>query len=189
MINYLQGTVRDIDDKSISLLAGDIGYEILLHLGDKMKLKIGERIELFIYSHIREDQFTLFGFIDKGEKEIFRKLISVSGVGPKSALSLLSVTNANIIIRAIEGNNADILPKVPGLGKKTIEKIILELKGKMDNNIIIQGESDDMKDARLALESLGYTARDISEILNKLHPDLKMNDIIRESLKILAKTK
>ncbi|MDI9355119.1 MAG: Holliday junction branch migration protein RuvA, partial [Cyanobium sp. MAG06] len=148
MISYIKGVVKDVDDKGICLLVNNIGYEVLLHIGDKTKIKDGQELGIYIYSHIKEDQFTLFGFIDKSEREIFKKLISVSGVGPRSALSLLSVSNGATIIRAIEGGNSDILPKVPGLGKKSIEKIILELKGKMDQNIIISAESDDMRDAR-----------------------------------------
>ena len=119
------------------------------------------------------------------EKELFRKLISVSGVGPKSALTMLSVATPQTIIRAIESGSSDNFPKTPGIGKKTLEKMILDLKGKFDN-IIIENESEDMRNAKLALETLGYNARDISSTLSTLHPELDMSSLIKESLKILS---
>ena len=189
MINYLKGEIIDIDERSVSLAVNNVGYEVYLHLGDLTSVRMGDIIEIYIYSHIKEDQFTLFGFKSKDDRELFRKLISVSGVGPKSALSLLSVASSSNIIRAIEGNNIDMLPKVPGLGSKTIQKIILELKGKLNKNLRIQGETMDMADARLALESLGYNSRDIYEVINTLQEGLSMNEIIKESLKVLSKVK
>ena len=189
MIGNLKGTIINIDDKSIILEIGGsesgIGYELLASLSFLLKLKVGDIINIPIHTHVREDQITLFGFENISEKELFRKLTSVSGVGPKSALTMLSIATPNTIIRAIESGSSDNFPKTPGIGKKTLEKMILDLKGKFDN-IIIENESEDMRNAKLALETLGYNARDISQTLSTLHPELSMSDLIKESLKILS---
>ncbi|MDQ5957302.1 MAG: holliday junction helicase RuvA [Patescibacteria group bacterium] len=186
MINTLKGQIADIDDRSITLNVGDIGYEVLLPLSYLLQLKSGDIVNVFIHTHVREDQFTLFGFENKAEKDLFRKLINVSGIGPRSALAMLSVATVQNIVRAIESGEVNNFPKIPGVGKKTLEKLIVELRGKFDN-IIITNESDDIKNARLALETLGYNSRDISTVLSTLHPDLDMNSIIREALKVLSK--
>lgn len=190
MIGNLKGTIINIDDKSIILEVGGsesgVGYELLASLSFLLKLKVGDIINIPIHTHVREDQITLFGFENISEKELFRKLTSVSGVGPKSALTMLSIATPNTIIRAIESGSSDNFPKTPGIGKKTLEKMILDLKGKFDN-IIIENESEDMRNAKMALETLGYNARDISQTLSTLHPELSMSDLIKESLKILSK--
>jgi holliday junction DNA helicase RuvA len=188
MISYLTGQVINPSDKSLTIMTNGVGYEVLATLNLLLTLKVGSQLSLHIYSHIKEDQFTLFGFENIEEKEIFKKLISVSGVGPRSALTMLSIATPSNLIRYIESGSSDNFPKIPGIGKKTIEKIILELRGKFGDVVIIN-ESEDIKSARMALETLGYNARDISTTLSTLHPDLDMNSIIRESLKKLSNIK
>ncbi len=188
MIAYLTGTILNLDDKSLTLDVNNVGYEVLVPLNILLSLKVGANISLFIHSHIREDQFTLFGFETREEKDVFKKLISVSGVGPKSALTTLSVATPSNLVRYIESGDANNFLKIPGLGKKTIEKIILELRGKF-GAIAITSETEEMSNARLALETLGYNARDISTVLSKLHPELDMNSLIKESLKQLSNVK
>ena len=190
MIGNLKGKIINIDDKSNILEAGNaldsgVGYELLAPLSYLLKLNLGDVVSVPVYTHVREDQITLFAFENISEKELFRKLISVSGVGPKSALTMLSIATPQTIIRAIESGSSDNFPKTPGIGKKTLEKMILDLKGKFDN-IIIENESEDMRNAKLALETLGYNARDISSTLSTLHPELDMSSLIKESLKILS---
>jgi Holliday junction DNA helicase RuvA len=187
MIGYLKGKVLSSDEKALILEVNGVGYEVFVTLNHLFELKKGDNLELFIHTNVREDNITLFGFTKLDDRELFRKLIGVSGVGPKSGLTMLSVSTSANIIRAIESGNADLFPKIPGVGKKTLEKVILELKGKLDTKIAYSNESADMRDARLALETLGYNARDISEVLNKINPDLDMNSAIKESLKMLAK--
>jgi Holliday junction DNA helicase RuvA len=166
-------------------MSSGVGYELLAPLSYLLKLKVCDIISTPVHTHVREDQITLFAFENISEKELFRKLISVSGVGPKSALTMLSIATPSTIIRAIESGSSDNFPKTPGIGKKTLEKMILDLKGKFDN-IIIENESEDMRNAKMALETLGYNARDISQTLSTLHPELSMSDLIKESLKILS---
>ncbi len=189
MIGNLKGKVISIDDKSLILEVGDnqsgVGYELLLPLSFLLKLKLEEIVSIPVHTHVREDQITLFGFENNSEKDLFRKLTSVSGVGPKSALTMLSIATPNTIIRAIESGSADNFPKTPGIGKKTLEKMILDLRGKFDY-IAFENDTDEMKNAKLALETLGYNTRDISSALSNLHPELSMNDFIKEGLKILS---
>jgi Holliday junction DNA helicase RuvA len=190
MIGYLTGNIKHIDDKSVIVMtASGVGYEILSPLNVLISLKAGESLNMWIHTHVREDQIALFGFLEHADRELFRKLTSVSGVGPKSGLAALSVASNSTLIRAIESGKADNFPKVPGLGKKTIEKIIIELRGKFDVHELVNSETESVRDAKMALETLGYNARDISETLNTLHPDLDMGSLIREALKILSKTK
>ncbi len=186
MISQLMGKVIDIDDKTITLAVNNIGYEVHMPLSSLLKMTLDSERSLYIHMHVREDQITLFGFEDLSEKNLFRKIITVSGIGPKSALTMLSVASTSTIIRAIESGSTDNFPKVPGVGKKTLEKLILELRGKFDS-IIITDESDDMKNAKLALETLGYNPRDISTALSSMPAELDMNTLIKESLKILSK--
>jgi Holliday junction DNA helicase RuvA len=191
MINYLIGNVVEIDEKSITVLSNaGIGYEVFVNLNDLVKIQKSQNITLHIYSHIREDCFNLFGFINIKDKKFFEKLISVSGVGTKTALSILSITNTDNIIKAIESKNIELFPKVPGLGKKTMEKIILELNGKFANYISTDTQiSNNLKDARLALEALGYNNKDIYNCTSEIQADLDMNTIIKNALKILSKNK
>lgn len=189
MIGNLKGKVINIDDKSVILEVGDsqsgVGYELLLPLSFLLKLKLEDVLSVPVHTHVREDQITLFGFENNSEKDLFRKLTSVSGVGPKSALTMLSIATPNTIIRAIESGSADNFPKTPGIGKKTLEKMILDLRGKFDH-VAFENDTDEMKNAKLALETLGYNTRDISSALSTLHPELSMNDFIKEGLKILS---
>jgi Holliday junction DNA helicase RuvA len=185
MIGNIKGKIIEIDEKSIIIDVSGVGYELLLPLSYLLKLNVGDSVSVPVYTHVREDQITLFGFENKQEKELFKKLTSVSGVGPKAGLTILSVATPKTIIRCIESGQVDTFPKIPGVGKKTLEKVILDLRGKFDN-IIIENESHDMQNAKLALETLGYNTRDISTTLSTLHPDLDMNSLIKEGLKILS---
>jgi len=190
MIGYITGKVKYLDDKSLIIMTDSgVGYEVFAPLNVLISLKENSPINMWIHTHVREDQISLFGFIDSSDRELFRKLTSVSGVGPKSGLTALSVASNSTLIRAIESGKAENFPKIPGLGKKTIEKIIIELRGKFNVGELVSSESDNVRDAKLALETLGYNLRDISEVLNTLHPDLDMNSLIREALKVLSKTK
>lgn len=189
MIGYIVGKVGHIEKDSIILMAGSIGYEVILPLSNLITLKLGQEISAFVHTHVREDQFTLFGFFEEKERTLFRKLISVSGVGPKSALAILSVATPSTIVRTVETGNADLFPKVPGVGRKTIEKIILELKNTFSVEEIVSEETPSLHDARLALETLGYSHKDISSVINDLDSSLSMNEIIRQALQILSKTK
>ena len=133
MISYLSGTVLFINEKTLCLDIGGVGYEIYTPLQTLLSLKVGTSTSFYIYSHVREDQFTLFGFTSKDEKFVFEKLMGVSGIGPKGALGILSVHSPASIASAVSHNDIALLSHSPGIGKKTAEKMIIELRGKLDD--------------------------------------------------------
>lgn len=187
MISYLTGKVLSLDEKSVCLLVGGVGYEVYTPLQSLLSLTLDTTAEFFIYNHVREDQFTLFGFTTKSEKFVFEKLMSVSGIGPKGALGILSVHSPASIANAVAHNDIAVLSHSPGIGKKTAEKIIIELRGKLDH--LISGVvSDSFLEVRLALEALGYNAKDVHESLASIQDSNKpTQNLIREALTYLQK--
>lgn len=197
MISYIEGKIKNINEKYITILTNSgVGYKIFATLNTLLSKSENENIELLIHTIVKDDAIDLYGFENKNELNVFEKLITVSGVGPRSALTMLSVSNVQNIAFAIENGDASQLSGIPGIGKKTCEKIIIELKGKLAefvkdsprfNNKYIE-ESD----ARLALSSLGYNEKDINNAINNLKNEfgeefLKLNtsEIIKNTLKSL----
>ncbi len=187
MISYLTGEVFLLDEKTVCLFIAGVGYEIYTPLQTLLSCKKGDTMSFYIYSHVREDQFTLFGFTTKDEKFVFEKLMGVSGIGPKGALGILSVHSPASIARAVAENDIATLSHSPGIGKKTAEKMIIELRGKLD--AYLSGETNDsLLEVRLALETFGYTAKDIQEALSSLSDNNKSTQhLIREALGYLQK--
>jgi Holliday junction DNA helicase RuvA len=187
MISYLFGTVHSVDEKNLCLLVGGVGYEIHTPLQTLLSLQTGVSAEFFVYSHIREDQFSLFGFHSKEEKYVFQKLMDVSGIGPKGALGILSLHSPASLASAIAQNDVATLSHTPGIGKKTAEKIIIELRGKLDH--LSHGSlSDSVLEVRLALEALGYHSKDVHDALSSLKDTTKSSqELIRECLTYLQK--
>ncbi len=196
MIGYLVGVIKNIDEKSLTILTNSgVGYKVFSTVDILLSEDLGENIELFVHTVVKDDAIDLFGFAEAVDIKVFEKLITVSGIGPRSALNILSVLGASDIAFAVENENAEALSNIPGLGKKGREKIVLELKGKLadyidkDKNNTTYGEESD---AKLALVSLGYHEKDINEILNNIKKDNKeefekkeANEIIKEVLKYL----
>jgi Holliday junction DNA helicase RuvA len=150
-----------------------------------MSLSVGETISLFIHTHVREDQLTLFGFKEENDLMLFEKLTSVSGIGPKSALAMLSVHSPSSLAGAIERGDTETLSHTPGIGKRTAEKIVIELKGKLSH--LVGKEMDDTQmEARLALESLGYSSKEIHNALKDIDTANKTTStVIKEALQQL----
>ncbi len=187
MISYLEGTIRSVSEKSICLLVGGVGYEVFTPLQSLLTLSEGEKTSFSIYTHVREDQLTLFGFTTKDEKFVFEKLMGVSGIGPKGALGILSVHSPASIASAVAQNDVALLSHSPGIGKKTAEKMIIELRGKLDS-FLGAGTSDALFEVRLALEALGYAAKDVHDALSSLKDSTKSSQtLIREALAYLQK--
>lgn len=187
MIGYLSGQVIDINEKSIILDVRGVGYTVYLAPMDMPSL--GDTISFHIETIVREDALELFGFRDKKTKNFFVMLISISGIGPRGALGILALAPVDSLMSAISKGDASFLTKVSGIGKKTAEKIILELKDKVGD---ISGHygtniSDDVFDA---LTALGYSANEIREALSSLPEDTDMMDtqlVIRTVLRIVRK--
>ncbi|MDQ6982721.1 MAG: Holliday junction branch migration protein RuvA [Mariprofundus sp.] len=160
MIGWLSGTIRDIDPVGTVLLeTGGVGYEVSMSLQTLCKLKQGERAELSIHTHVREDQITLFGFANGAERSMFRKLTTVSGIGARMALNLMSGMATDEFITAIENADDLAIARTPGIGKKTAQRLILELQGKLAS--AVSGSSGPVPsnhhaEVRSALINLGY---------------------------------
>jgi Holliday junction DNA helicase RuvA len=193
MIAYLKGKVINETDKSIILLVNSIGYEVFLPNKFLTKVKKDQDLDLFIYHKQKEDAQELYGFEDLGEREFFVKLISVSGVGPKSALSVMSIASIQDLKEAIVSADADIFKKVSGIGSKTAERIVVDLKSKFGSLAGSSVNKNDLKDdSNLeifeALNALGFNDNEVREVYNQIPKDLKTtSDKIKAALKLLKK--
>lgn len=182
MIGFLHGKALKSNEQSLLLDVSGVGYKVHCPLPILVSIIAGQEISLYIHSHIREDQFTLYGFKDELDLFLFEKLLGVSGVGPKSALAMLSVHSPASIADAVEREDAQALSHTPGIGKKTAEKIILELRGKL-SHLVGSKETDTTYEVRLALEALGYSPKEIHDTLHKLHTEGKSTStLIKEAL-------
>jgi Holliday junction DNA helicase RuvA len=193
MIAQLTGTIADTGARYIVLDVNGVGYKVFVTDDILHSLKKGSKKTFLTYMAVREDALDLYGFPSKKEKAMFELLISVSGIGPKSALNILSLVSTDALVTAVQTGSVAHLVKVSGLGKKTAEKIVLELKDKlggMDSDegaAFSAGMSSDM-DAILALQALGYDADDSREALKKIDKDI--TDIgakVKAALKELGK--
>lgn len=182
MIGFLQGKVHSTNNSSLILDVNGVGYRIFAPLPVLVSVIKDVPLSLFIHTHVREDHIILYGFKDENELFLFEKLTSVSGIGPKSALAMLSVHSPSSLSDAIERSDAEALSHTPGVGKKTAEKIILELKGKL-SHLIGKEMNDTTLEVRLALEALGYSAKEIHTALQDINTDKKTTStIIKEAL-------
>lgn len=186
MIGSIKGKIILKRDKWLILETSGVGYKINVSPDTLSKTKkIGEEIFLFIHTHVREDVLDLYGFLDYPELEFFEMLISISGIGPKGALVILGVASIETLRKAIGTGDILYLTKISGIGKKTAEKIVIELRDKMGEEkkgSSLQGELDAME----ALKSLGYSQSEVREALKKVSPNIDTNTKIRETLKILG---
>jgi holliday junction DNA helicase RuvA len=186
MIGSIRGKIILKTEKSLLVETAGVGYKISVSPDVLSKAgKTGEEIFLFIHTHVREDVFDLYGFLSKEELEFFEMLINVSGIGPRSALAILGITSTETLRRAISTGDTGYLTKVSGIGKKTAEKIVIELRDKMGKELSgssLQGELDALE----ALKSLGYSQNEAREALKKVSSDANTNAKIREALKILG---
>ncbi len=182
MIGYLSGTARAVTEKDMIILVGGVGYRVLAPLPVLLAHTEGVSVSLYIHTHVREDQLTLYGFEKETELELFVRLINVSGIGPKSALAMLSVHSPASIAEAVEHGDAAVLSHTPGIGKKTAEKIIIELKGKL-GHLLGSGRTDSFFEVRLALEALGYSPKEVHDVLQKLNPlETNTSTLIKDAL-------
>ncbi|HAR63173.1 MAG: Holliday junction branch migration protein RuvA [Candidatus Margulisiibacteriota bacterium] len=177
MIYYLEGKIIEVEIDSIIMDVGGIGYEVFVSANFIKSLPSGiDFTKVYIYHHFREDGQALYGFVSKKDKEIFKQLISISGIGPKGAMTMMSNLETDRIIEAIVNGDALYLSSAPGIGKKTAARLILELKGKLANvsaefEVDIISPKDHLitsikNDTVSALMSLGYNSREIQKTLN-----------------------
>lgn len=191
MIGHLTGKIITIKPTLILLDVNGVGYEIRISINTFERISGKESISLFIYTNVKEDSITLFGFYSEVEKDMFELLITINGVGPKSALSLLSGISTDDLKQAIVTNNVERMIAVPGIGRKTAERLILELKNKVrdiKDEGIISTKPSLQKEAVIALTTLGYnyssSEKAVNKILSEL-PDCSLEELIKRSLKEL----
>jgi len=191
MIGRLSGTLSDKNPPQVLVDCGGVGYEVDVPMSTFYNLPgVGEKVSLLTHFVVREDAQILYGFGSAGEREAFRQLIKISGVGPRTALSVLSGMSVADIAQAVTAQDAARLVKVPGIGKKTAERLLLELKGKIGADLGLAGggaTSDAQADIQQALVALGYSDKEASASLKALPKDVGVSEGIKLALKALAK--
>ena len=194
MIGHLKGKIISKSPPEVLLEVQGIGYEVLCPMSTIYELdNLYDDVLLFTHLSIKEDAHTLFGFITKDEKNVFRELIRVNGVGPKVALAILSNLSVHSLVECISTEDADLLAKTPGIGKKTALKLIVELQdrlnkielvGSLANSIEIkQSSNPNSKQAIEALQSLGFKAKEANRMVSKIEDqELSTEQLIRLAL-------
>jgi len=200
MIAYIRGKVAFIQEDSIIVDVAGVGYEIICPNPFIFQSFLKKELFIHTYHHVREDVQCLYGFKDEDEKYLFTKLISVSGIGPKSAIAILGSANVPDFIAAVEQEDEKFLTQFPGVGKKTARQIILDVKGKLSNILQIDGElvgatqqtsnSISMAEAKEALKALGYVEREINQIMPQLLKEniTQTDELVRKALTLLVKS-
>ena len=201
MYAYLKGTIEEITEDNLVLEVGQIGYNVRISAKTANALgNIGSSAKIYTYTLVREDAFSLYGFLTRDDREIFKKLITVNGIGPTGGLAILSVMSADELRFAIVAGDAKAISKAPGVGAKTAERVILDLKDKISlEDTLVPKESDvtaalsdketgkEKNEAIEALTALGYSAADALRAVKQV--DMtgleSVEDILKAALKYL----
>ncbi len=201
MFAYLKGIVEDITEDSIVVEVHDIGYNV--HMCGKRIPNIGEMVKLYTYTYVKEDAFQLYGFFEKDSLDLFRKLITVNGIGPKGGMAVLSALGADELRFAILAGDSKAIAKAPGIGAKTAQRVILDLKDKisLEDTLIGRqmaeteaGNGDDNAELELAktdaveaLTALGYGAAEALRAIKQVELSENMNseDVLKAALKFM----
>ena len=191
MIATLTGKVSEQINETIVLNVHGVGYGLLVSADDWGKLSVGTEATVYIYEHIREQSHDLFGFISRNTKELFEKLLSVNGVGPKMALAILSVGSMQDVQQAISSGDVKLLQSAPGVGKKVAERVVVDLKDKVGlisstsaTAVLNQPSYTKLDDAHEALLALGYSLQDAAQALESVDSSLPLDEKIRQALKV-----
>ena len=198
MIGFIKGNVDYLANDHCIVDNNGIGYRIFMPFGQLALLKVGQEVKAFTYLAVRDDALLLYGFLTRDYYSLFLQLISVSGIGPKVALGMLSAAKPDEFYLAIQSRDLKFLTKLPGIGKKTAERLLLELKDKIgstdgddldfvDSTGTLTGTVVD--DAMAALVTLGYTNSEIIPVIKQIQDrdTMKSEEIIRQALKLMAR--
>jgi Holliday junction DNA helicase RuvA len=200
MIGYLSGQIIQKKSTEVLVNAGGVGYLCRISLLTSENIgSAGEEVSLYIHTVVREDDISLYGFLTEKEKQIFIKIISISGIGPKTGLAVLSTFNGQDLFDVIAANRTDLLTKVPGIGGKTAERIMLDLKDKFKHATLHAenptgiatasakvSAAERLDEAVLALETLGFKrnkAQTVIQEISKHNPQAGIEEIVREALR------
>ena len=199
MYAYIKGVITDLSEDNLVLECNNIGYNIRIPLSVAQRLPgIGATVKIYTYTSVREDAFNLFGFLSKDDLEIYKKLITVNGIGPKGALSILSAMSADDLRVAILSGDAKAISKAPGIGNKSAERIILDLKDKIqisgissDSDVALTSgsvlNSDARNEALEAMTSLGYSPSEALKAVKQVNitEDMDSGAILKLALKAI----
>lgn len=186
MIAQIRGEVVDVGTNSVVIETAGIGYEVLLPEPVLSQITRGSQQTFMTYHHIRENGQELFGFVEPGQKELFTLLLGVSGIGPKGAMAILSLGDHGQIRQAIASGNSAYLAGAAGVGKKSAERVSVELKDKVGviGGQVVTPAADD--DAQAALEALGYSPHQAAQALVNVKSDLKTEERVKQALRELS---
>lgn len=185
MIGYLEGIVKHTQKNKVLLFANGIGFAV--HLPENHNLLIGDNASLFIHTHLRDDDLSLFGFLSAGDLDLFETLIGVSGVGPKTALNIFSKATAANIIQAISQSNLNFFTSISGVGKKTAQRIILDLKSKVSKGDIDMKSLEGKSELIDSLVSLGFQKSELSPIVSQIDSGDTLASQVKQALRLLNK--
>lgn len=192
MIGRIQGTLLEKNPPQILVDVHGVGYEIDVPMSTFYNLPdVGQQVTLLTHFVVREDAQLLYGFGTAKERAAFRQLIKISGIGARTALAVLSGMSVEALAQAVAQQESALLTRVPGIGKKTAERLVLELKGKISTDTegltLSAAPGDNRADVAAALTALGYSEREANAAAKKLAPDVSVSAGIREALKSLAR--
>ena len=191
MYEYLNGELAHILPTAIVVDVHGVGYQVVFANPYRLQDSLKKQIKVLVQQVVREDSITLYGFISNEERELFQRLISVSGIGPKSAMSILANDDTEGFVNAVENGNVTYLTKFPGVGKKTAQQIILDLKGKFEAlpeetaKAVVSTNQATLEEAKEALLGLGYSAKEITKIWKSL--EAAAPTTTQEALKVAFK--
>lgn len=191
MIGRLTGVLVEKTPPLICLDVNGIGFEVSMPMNDVLELPdLGEQVTVLTHFVVREDAQQLYGFLTAADRETFRTLIKISGIGPRTGLAILSGMNAEELAMAVEHNHVKQLCTIPGIGQKTAERLVLELRGKLLNVNAdaspVAAAHDERQDIANALMALGYSEKETQRVLRALAPDVSVSEGIRQGLKLLS---
>lgn len=190
MIGKIKGKLSDLNG-NLALIetASGISYYVFITPSIIKSSCLDKQVDIYTHLQVREDAHTLYGFFNKEEHKLFRLLITISGIGPKTAFSIISRVKIDELYPAVKENNLDFFTSIPGLGKKTAMKVLLELSQKLDSEFVIQKMylSDEDKTVVEALVSLGFKSQEAKSSLSKIPKAISVEEKIRSAIKLLTK--
>ena len=195
MYEYLNGELAHILPTAIVIDVHGVGYQVVFANPYRLQDSLKKQIKVLVQQVVREDSITLYGFISSEERELFQRLISVSGIGPKSAMSILANDDTEGFVNAVESGNVTYLTKFPGVGKKTAQQIILDLKGKFESlpeettKTVVSTNQATLEEAKEALLGLGYSVKEITKIWKALEATAPSTtqEALKAAFKLLMK--
>ena len=185
MYSYLSGIVSEHHPDHITIDVNGVGFQVFTP--NSYEFRLNEPCKVFVHHYVREDAILLYGFKTKDAKDLFIKLLSVKGIGPKSAIAILATGNPQDVIGAIEIGNVKFLSKFPGIGPKASQQIILDLKGKLNLDSDHVFYHDNLREVEEALQSLGYKTKEITKAIKHLDGSKPTDQLVKDALAAMLK--